>query len=249
MQLPRKVRFRAPKQSRRAPGKGRMDRTGRTYDDFLALPIGERARVCQADSVVGLASNAQRILTLMLVRHSFQLYLLQADGTSARTVSALDALERYLGSPGAFRAVFDPLLADRGSEFDDWAGMERSCLVEGAARCRVYYCDPMESNQKSQCGRNHEELRRILPKGRSDFNALSAVDVAVACSHVNSCPRPSRGSRCPYEACQDSGQRNIRFSQAANGTSGSYAMASSKRPRNSSMTSAGTRSPMVSCGR
>jgi hypothetical protein len=34
----------------------------------------------------------------------------QADGTSDRTVSALGALERYPGSPGAFRAVFDPLL-------------------------------------------------------------------------------------------------------------------------------------------
>ena len=47
--------------------------------------------------------------------------------------------------------------------------------------------------------KNHEELRRILPKGRSDFDALSAVDVAAVCSHVNSYPRPAREGRCPYD--------------------------------------------------
>lgn len=43
------------------------------------------------------------------------------------------------------------------------------------------------------------ELRRILPKGRSDFDAPAPWDVAVAASHVNSYPRPGRGGRCPLE--------------------------------------------------
>lgn len=43
-----------------------------------------------------------------------------------------------------------------------------------------------------------KELRRMLPKGRSDFDKLSAWDVAVACSHVNSYPRRALGGRCPY---------------------------------------------------
>ena len=51
--------------------------------------------------------------------------------------------------------------------------MERSCLVEGARRDRVFYCDAMQSSQKARAERNHERLRRILPKGRSDFDALS----------------------------------------------------------------------------
>jgi hypothetical protein len=57
----------------------------------------------------------------------------------------------------------------------------------------------METNQKSQAERNHEQLRRILPKGRSDFDALSAWDVAVCCSHVNSYPSAGRGNKCPFE--------------------------------------------------
>lgn len=39
----------------------------------------------------------------------------------------------------------------------------------------------MRSNHKSQAERNHEQLRCILPKGRSDFDRLSAWDVAVCC--------------------------------------------------------------------
>ena len=42
-------------------------------------------------------------------------------------------------------------------------------------------------------------LRRILPKGCSDFDALDAVDVAAVRSHVNSYPRPAREGKCPYD--------------------------------------------------
>ena len=153
----------------------------------------------QADSVIGFEHNVQSILTLHLVRHSFQLYLLQAGLAARFTVAAFDAIEAYLGSPEAFEAIFGTILADRGVEFDDWAGMERSCLKEGARRCHVFYCDPMRSDQKAEVEKNHEELRRVLSKGRSDFDALSAVDVATICSHVNSYPRPSREGRCPFE--------------------------------------------------
>ena len=37
------------------------------------------------------------------------------------------------------------------------------------------------------------ELRKILPKG-TDFDALTFNDVAEACSHVNSYPRPGQGA-------------------------------------------------------
>ena len=40
-------------------------------------------------------------------------------------------------------------------------------------------------NQKSQAERNHKQLRRILPKGRSDFDRLSRWDVSACCRSVN----------------------------------------------------------------
>lgn len=150
----------------------------------------------------GLGSNSTDVLSLHFLASSLQLYLKKGRGSAADTVAWLDAMESELGSPGAFRAVFPVLLVDRGVEFDDWAGMERSCLAGGEARCSVYYCDPMKSNQKAQAERNHEQLRRILPKGRSDFDRLSAWDVAVCCSHVNSYPLGRLGGRCAIEASE-----------------------------------------------
>ncbi|MBQ9002690.1 MAG: hypothetical protein IJ087_12635 [Eggerthellaceae bacterium] len=50
--------------------------------------------------------------------------------------------------------------------------------------------------------RNHEQLRRILPKGRSNFDALSERDLAVAASHVNSYPRASLFGRCPIDLAE-----------------------------------------------
>lgn len=200
IELPRKVRMKARKRKEKAPaGRGRIDRTGRTYDDFLALPEGDRDRVVMGDSVEGLEANRRRLLSLHWKRLVFQMYFPQPGGESDCVVAELDRIEKVLGGPGAFEAVLGILLVDRGREFDDWEGMETSCLIEGARRCRVFYCDAMNSNQKSQCERNHEELRRILPKGRSNFDALGCRDAALACSHVNSYPRPALGGARPYD--------------------------------------------------
>ena len=117
----------------------------------------------------------------------------------------LDVAERALGSRAEFEAAFPVLLLDRGVEFDDWEGMERSCLEPGRRRCRVFYCDAMDSNQKSQAERSHQQLRRILKKGRTDFDRLSVADLAVCASHVNSYPIPSRGGRCALEPCAGRG--------------------------------------------
>ena len=149
IEMPRKVRH-LPKKRARTPGRPRVDRSGREYADFEALPLSERARAVQGDSVEGLESNSTDVLSLHFLASSLQLYLKKGRGSAADTVAWLDAMESELGSPGAFRAVFPVLLVDRGVEFDDWAGMERSCLAGGEKRCSVFYCDPMKSNQKSQ---------------------------------------------------------------------------------------------------
>lgn len=200
MDLPKQVRYKKrKKQGRVQKGRDKVDRDGRTYADFLELPEDIRSQVVQGDTVLGKQSNKQRILSLYLLRHSFQLYMLLPDAKPASVVAALDIIERYLGSADAFKSIFGILLFDRGSEFDDFRAMERSCLEAGKKRARVFYCDAMNINQKSQAERNHVELRKILPKMRTDFDALSVVDVATCCSHVNSYPRPSRAGMCPYD--------------------------------------------------
>lgn len=197
-ELPRKVRVR-PRKRKRQKGRPRVDRTGREYRDFLALPEEQRVRVVQGDSVEGRKTCSHDILSLHLVARRFQLYLRKDHASCAATVHALDRIERALGSRARFEAVFGVLLLDRGVEFDDFEALEDSCLEPGEKRCHVYYCDPQESNQKSQCERNHEQLRRILPKGRTDMDLLSDEDVGACCSHVNSYPLSSLGGISPID--------------------------------------------------
>ena len=198
IELPRKARVR-PRRRRKERGRPRVDRTGREYSDFLALPDEVRALAVQGDSVEGRAGSRRDVLSLHIVARKFQLYLLKDHGDPAATVHAIDRVERAVGSRERFAAAFGILLLDRGVEFDDWGGIEDSCLEPGKRRCRVFYCDAQESNQKSQCERNHEQLRRILPKGRTDVDLLSDADVAACCSHVNSYPLASLGGISPID--------------------------------------------------
>ena len=199
IELPRKVRLKPRRKKSETSGHNRVNREGRTYTDFCALPLELRSRVVQADSVEGRENNSRDILSLYLVACAFQIYVPKTHASSSAIVAWLDVMEAACGSRTAFEAAFPVILADRGVEFDDWEGMERSSLEPGKRRCQVFYCDAQATNQKSQAERNHEQLRRILPKERSDFDALSVWDVAVCCSHVNSYPLPSRAGKCPFE--------------------------------------------------
>ena len=53
-------------------------------------------------------------------------------------------------------------MTDRGSEFTDPMKIEADPET-GAIQCQVFYCTPMNSNQKSNCERNHELIRYVIP--------------------------------------------------------------------------------------
>ena len=117
--------------------------------------------------------------------------------TPAATIAAPGRIGRAMGSRAAFEAASGTMLLDRGTELDDREGMERSCPEPGERRCSAFWCDPQESSQKSEAERNHEQPRRIFPKGHVDMDALADADVALACSHVSSYPPASIGG-CPF---------------------------------------------------
>ena len=56
----------------------------------------------------------------------------------------------------------------------------------------------MASHQKGSCEKNHVEFRKIVPKGTS-MDLLTAQDMALVTSHVNSDPRPSLGGLAPLD--------------------------------------------------
>lgn len=192
LELPKKVTYKPRKKG--SPVTPRLALEGRTYSDYLALTDQARLGVVQMDCVEGGKSNGKAILTLHFPRFEFQLHLLLERKTQEKVKCALDAIELYC--EGAFSDHFGILLTDRGSEFLDWSKIETG--IRGQKRCHVYYCDPMKSGQKGSAEKNHVELRKILPKGRSDFDALSFADASKASSHVNSYPRASLGGATPY---------------------------------------------------
>lgn len=56
----------------------------------------------------------------------------------------------------------------------------------------------MRSTQKSQCERNHEFIRYVLPKGTS-FKDLTDEDVRTVMNHVNSYPREKWNWQAPID--------------------------------------------------
>lgn len=42
----------------------------------------------------------------------------------------------------------------------------------GEVQCMMFYCDPMNSNQKSECEKNHEFIRYVIPKGKTMDHSL-----------------------------------------------------------------------------
>lgn len=162
----------------------------RPYAAFCALSEEERARACEMDAVVDRARDAQCLLTLLLRPCKAQPVMLLPRKSPSAVASALDSLERALGKR-VFRRLFGVILTDNGAEFADTAAIEASALG-GDARCRVYYCDVRQSQQKGACERGHVEIRKMLPKRRGiSFDDLAERDCSFVMSHVNSQPRPS----------------------------------------------------------
>ena len=190
--LPKKVRY---KPRKAISGARPIDRDGRSYSDFLDLPAEARDRHVQMDTVIGTRGDFKCILTVMLPKPRFQIMVLLEEHTCECVVGALDWIEATIGT-AEFARLFGVILTDRGIEFCDFEAIERSCL-SNARRCRVFYCDPMRSNQKGACERNHVELRRVLPK-KTSFEGLTQYDVATVCTHVNNYPRESLGGKTPY---------------------------------------------------
>ena len=93
--------------------------------------------------------------------------------------------------------MFGLVIADRGSEFSYVERIEHG--KNGVKRLSLYFCDPMQSQQKGRAERCHEELRRILPKGKTNFEALTCRDMAACMSHVNSYSRPSLQDKSPCD--------------------------------------------------
>jgi IS30 family transposase len=162
----------------------------RSYEAFCSLSAKEQEAAAEMDTVVGRKHDKKCILTLYTRPSHFQLYYLLDEKTADAVVGAFDVLEDILGL-GFFKELFGLIITDNGVEFEHTKRLEASHTTPGEKRCRVFYCDPRQSQQKPGCEKNHTELRQLLPKRSVHFDTLVGRDISIVCSHVNSTPRKS----------------------------------------------------------
>jgi IS30 family transposase len=197
IELAKKVKYKKRHHAKRLSHKSGYY-AGHEYEDYLALCEQDRSVTTEVDTFWGKASDHKCILTLHRIDLHFQIHLLLKERTKECVIMALDWLE--MCCEGRFSEFFGLLLLDRGSEFDDIAGIERSCLGEGT-RTAAYYTDSSRPDQKGHAEKNHVEIRKILPKGTT-FEGLDAYVLAEISSHVNSSVRKGCGDTSPMQLAQ-----------------------------------------------
>ena len=168
---------------------------GRTFADYQAfLAANPGVGPVFMDLVIGRPGGVC-LLTLHWLNAAFMVGILIPNKCAENVVAVFDRLYDELG-PELFGRLFPVILTDRGTEFSYPSRIEE--CEDGTKRTRVFFCDPMNSNQKSQIERNHELVREILPKGAS-FDGLTQDQAYLALSHVNAYVRLSQSDRTPYD--------------------------------------------------
>lgn len=168
---------------------------GRMYSDYLEyMENYPETSVVEMDTVVGCEGSHKAILTLYFRSCHLQLLYLLPEKTTLFVKERFDQLEKRL-STLEFSHVFPLILTDRGTEFSDPASLESG--TSGIIRTSIYFCNPMRSVQKSGCEKNHEFIRKVLPKG-SSFDNLTQFDIDRLSWHINSTKRASLNGMTPF---------------------------------------------------
>lgn len=201
LNLRRQVNRRIPKK-RAASYKKREDKRylkGRTYKDYLSyLEEEPNASVVQMDTVYNDVSNGPFIQTFKFMKYNLFFAILHKTKTAQAMVDGLNQLESILGL-NLFNEIVQVLLTDRGSEFVFADALE--LREDGSRRTRVFYCDPMCSNQKGSLENNHIELRYICPKETNLYTLglQTQEHLNIVLSHINSQPKEKLNGRTPIE--------------------------------------------------
>jgi IS30 family transposase len=194
--LPRKVRYRPRKSRHDAIKQDKSCRIGRTYNDYLTfLQTHPDTPIVQMDTVEG-TKGGSVLLTIHFRLLHFMLAFLRPANTAHSVQDAFEWLYSRLGHENFLR-LFQLILTDNGSEFSNPLAIELNS--QGVRRSRIFYCDPMQSQQKGALENNHEMIRRIVPKG-VPFDPFVQDDITLMTNHINSYTREALNNLTPYEA-------------------------------------------------
>ncbi|MGN1295356.1 MAG: transposase [Bacilli bacterium] len=168
----------------------------RNYEAYIKYQIENRtAYTPQFDLVQGKKGTGEPyLMTFIFPFSNLMIGYLIPNKEQGEIVKIFNKLEETLGKD-TFMKIFPACLTDRGNEFLDADGIEKSLFGE-SKRTNLFYCDPYSSCQKPEIERNHEFFRFFSPKSLSGY---TQEEIDLIFSHINSYNRKSKDDRTPYE--------------------------------------------------
>lgn len=179
------------------PENKNVTRLGREYFDYIFyLDSSNRIYHSELDCVGIVKTYPGALLTVIIPKWSFLLLYKLDVKDMAHVNEKIDFIYNQMG-PEKFDKYLGILLADRGSEFNDYESIEVD-KKEGIRRTRLFYCDASESTQKPYVERINREIRRFVFKGQSVEN-ISQEDCDYIASSINSIVINSLGNKTAYD--------------------------------------------------
>lgn len=142
----------------------------------------------EMDSVIGKKKEGKKAIIVLTERKTrMEIVRLVKNHTSTEVLRVLNKLERDFGEKN-FRQIFKTITVDNGTEFSDWAGMEKSRRNKHIPRTKIYYCHAYRSWERGSNENQNKMIRRWHPKGTS-FDELTQADLSKIETWMNDYPR------------------------------------------------------------
>lgn len=198
LDLPRKVRYKKRRYNNNIPKKDTKIRINRTFENFKDYiknynDNNFNINIVEMDTVEGI--KGESLLLTLLWRQSNFMLAFKLDNKEASSVNKFFSyLKGYLGYE-EFHMLFPIILTDNGVEFSKPDEIEFN--GNHVYKTKLFYCDPGHSEQKGKIEKNHEYIRKFIPKGNS-FDNYTQDDINLMMNHINSVKRDSLCGDNPY---------------------------------------------------
>lgn len=175
---------------------GGLDRSGHLWCDWLVYQVKNGVVYHWEMDFLG-KPNSSRKKVLVLNLRNFHFSLLYVfEGTTQEKVKALfDALEKALGTE-LFAKLFNAIVTDRDTVFDDFGSLETSIDGE-TVRTHIFFADPGASNQKPNVENYNAQARIAIPK-KAVLDDCTQADLTELSCHLNSRLLSSLSDHTPY---------------------------------------------------
>lgn len=201
LDLPKKVKYKPRKHKNLTLRRELSLLENRKFSDFcIFTTLHPRMNIFEMDTVIGLINDSKVLLTIFFRDTHFMLIRL-LDKKCVKCVNLVfDELKEKLGIK-LYSRVFRVGLTDNGSEFFDPYHIELD-YVSSKKVSNLFYCDPNRPDQKGGIEKNHEYIRKVLPKG-SSFDNLTQSQINTLENNINNIPRDSLLGKTPFQLMKD----------------------------------------------